>query len=247
MARHTDRSVRSSKANRSRRRGHVARTPPSSPTMRTLVTAVGLVGAIAMAGLAAWMLMDQPAPASAAAATNTAKTTPATRSSQPTPSPTPAPSLAPTPAPTTTPSPTPSTMPTPTAAPKPTRQSPSLASGQTAQPYQAETAQQAFIDPTTGRLRPAEHDDAAALRAATPSAGARRLARTAAVEPQAFELPDGASGIAVPDELQPASVATKMPDGRIVIEHATGPTQAKALVRARSAKKIQNGQGKEER
>jgi hypothetical protein len=92
--------------------------------------------------------------------------------------------------------------------------------------------QQAFIDPTTGRLRPAEHDDVAALNA-KGNAGARRLARTAqsANEPREFPTEGGAMGIAVPDELQPYTVATKTPDGRVVIEHVTGGKAATKKVR----------------
>jgi len=83
--------------------------------------------------------------------------------------------------------------------------------------------QQAFIDPATGKLRPAEHDEVAALNA-KGSAGARRLARTAQVanEPQEFPTEGGAMGIAVPDEVMPYTVATKTPDGRVVIEHVSG-------------------------
>jgi hypothetical protein len=91
-----------------------------------------------------------------------------------------------------------------------------------AAPPPATAGQQAFVDPTTGKLRPAEHDDAAALNA--KASGARRLARTAqaAAEPQEFPTESGAMGIAVPDEVQPYTVATKTPDGRVVIEHVTG-------------------------
>jgi hypothetical protein len=81
--------------------------------------------------------------------------------------------------------------------------------------------QQAYVDPATGKLRPAEHDDAAALNA--KASGVRRLARTAqAAEPQEFPTEGGAMGIAVPDEVLPYTVATKTPDGRVVIEHVTG-------------------------
>ena len=53
--------------------------------------------------------------------------------------------------------------------------------------------------------------------------GLRRLARTAqAAEPQQFPTEGGAMGIAVPDEVMPYTVATKTPDGRVVIEHVTG-------------------------
>ncbi len=95
--------------------------------------------------------------------------------------------------------------------------------------------QQAHIDPKTGQLRPAEHDDVAALN--NKAAGARRTARTAAAaEPQQFEAPGGGFGMAVPDEVQAYTVATKAPDGSIVMQHVTGPKQADALVRANTAK-----------
>jgi hypothetical protein len=94
--------------------------------------------------------------------------------------------------------------------------------------------QQAHIDPKTGQLRPAEHDDVAQLNA--KAAGARRAARTAVAEPQQFEAPGGGFGMAVPDEVQAYTVATKAPDGSIVLQHVTGPKQADAVVRANTAK-----------
>lgn len=156
--------------------------------MRALATAAGLAGAIAVAGLAAWLLTD-----------------------------------------------------------------PATASSPSSAPSGAETAggqgQRAFIDPATGQLRPMEHEDVAALEAASASSGARRLARTASTESQVVDLPDGSVVATVPEELHTFSVATRTPDGRIVFEHATGPTQADALARARAAnaKTKTQGQGKEAR
>jgi hypothetical protein len=95
--------------------------------------------------------------------------------------------------------------------------------------------QQAFIDPKTGQLRPPEHDDVATLTGQT--SGLRRLARTAQAEPQEFATEGGAMGVVVPDELQPYTVATKTPDGGLVIEHVTGGRAAAAKVRANTAKK----------
>ena len=91
--------------------------------------------------------------------------------------------------------------------------------------------QQAFIDPKTGKLRPAEHDDA--LGAPGGSTAAKRAGRAATEAAAAQELtgPDGAVGALVPDELQTYTVATVTPDGRVAIDHATGPTQAAAMVR----------------
>jgi hypothetical protein len=152
-----------------------------------------------------------------------------------------------------------SQAPTPTLTPTPAQPARTVAHAQTekasATPEAAAPAaapvsagQQAFIDPKTGQLRPAEHDDVAQLNRA--AAGSRRAARTAtaAAEPQQFFGPDGSIGAVVPDELQPFTVATKTPDGGIVIQHVTGPTQAAALVRANSAKakKSQTNGGKEE-
>lgn len=95
--------------------------------------------------------------------------------------------------------------------------------------------QQAHIDPKTGQLRPAEHDDVAQLN--NKAAGKSRTARTAAAtEPTQFESVGGGYGIAVPDEVQAYTVATKAPDGSIVMQHVTGPKQADALVRANTAK-----------
>jgi hypothetical protein len=43
-------------------------------------------------------------------------------------------------------------------------------------------------------------------------------------------------GVAVPDEVQPYTVATKTADGGLVIEHVTGGKAAAAKVRANSKK-----------
>jgi hypothetical protein len=96
--------------------------------------------------------------------------------------------------------------------------------------------QRAHIDPKTGRLRETEHDDAAAAVSAAP----RRAARTATIQsesaPQEFLGPGGAVGVTVPEELHTALVATRLPDGRIVFEHAAGPKAAGAKVRKDAAK-----------
>lgn len=111
-----------------------------------------------------------------------------------------------------------------------TATSPKPAPAATAAPAPGAAGQQAFVDPATGKLRPAEHDEVAALNA--KAGGARRLARTAqAAEPQEFATEGGAMGIAVPDEVQPYTVATKTPDGRVVIEHVTGGKAAAKKVR----------------
>jgi hypothetical protein len=100
----------------------------------------------------------------------------------------------------------------------------------------ASAGQRAQIDPKTGRLRETEHDDVAAAGSAAP----RRAARTATIQsestPQEVLGPGGAIGIAVPEELHTAVVATRTPDGRIVLEHATGPKAAGAKVRKGAAK-----------
>jgi hypothetical protein len=84
------------------------------------------------------------------------------------------------------------------------------------------------------------------LSSATPAAGARRFARTVAAEPQEFAAPGGAMGVAVPDEVQPYTVATKTADGGLVIEHVTGGKAAAAKVRANSTKKGASQHRKEE-
>ena len=96
----------------------------------------------------------------------------------------------------------------------------------------ASAGQRAQIDPKTGRLRETEHDDATA-------AAPRRSARTAQTlsEPAAPVYgPGGAVGMAVPEELHTSVVAKRMPDGRIVVEHATGPKAADTKVRKGAAK-----------
>lgn len=105
-------------------------------------------------------------------------------------------------------------------------------------PAVASAGQRAYIDPTTGRLREAEHDDAVALQ--TPQPRQRRVARPAPVYG-----PDGAVGAVVPEELHTYMVATRLPDGRIVMEHATGPKAAEAKARA-GAGKARTKTGKEE-
>lgn len=97
--------------------------------------------------------------------------------------------------------------------------------------------QRAFIDPVTGALRQPEHDELAALAAeAAAAAPARRsAARTAST---AVEFgPDGSVTAVVPEDLHTFTVATRGPDGRIVIEHAQGAANAAKLVKANSAKK----------
>jgi hypothetical protein len=158
------------------------------------LTGVGL----AIAGAAAWMMLCSGSSDTSSTSAQVAAPTPAPL----------AVAAQHTPAPVATP---PASTPKPAPAPVAAAQAP-VAAGQ-----------QAFIDPATGKLRPAEHDEVAALNA-KGAAGARRLARAAQVanEPQEFPTEGGAMGVVVPDELQPYTVATKTPDGRVVIEHVTG-------------------------
>lgn len=97
----------------------------------------------------------------------------------------------------------------------------------------AVSGQRAYIDPKTGRLREAEHDDAATLD--ITAAAPRRTLRTAgAAAPAQVFGPGGAEGVAVPEDLLTFTVATRMPDGRVVIQHATGPKDARAKAQAGS-------------
>jgi hypothetical protein len=99
--------------------------------------------------------------------------------------------------------------------------------------------QRAFIDPVTGELRQPEHEELAALAAADAAAAPpRRLARTANAAPESFG-PDGSIVAVVPEDLHTFSVATRGPDGRIVIEHAQGANDAARLMNANSAKNPQ--------
>jgi hypothetical protein len=211
MSRHTHTRARRASSPVVRPRGH-----------RTRLIALTGVAALALAGTAAWMTsgaspMSTPsnlANASTVAAAPAAQQQTASTQASPATAPAPVSAAASAPhaaAPATA---TASTAPAGTSAP-------------------GTAGQQAFVDPTTGKLRPAEHDEVAALGAPT---GARRLARTAqtAAEPQEFATEGGAMGIAVPDEVQPYTVATKTPDGRVVIEHVTGGKAAAAKVRANS-------------
>ena len=93
----------------------------------------------------------------------------------------------------------------------------------------AEAGQRAFLDPATGQLRPMEHDDVIKAAPAV-GAGARRTA-VVALEPQQRSGEGGGSVIDVPENLHTFTVATKTPDGKTVIEHATGPKAAAAKVK----------------
>jgi hypothetical protein len=193
-----------------------ARRPAASarPAGRTRVASLALGGtiAVAIAGTAMWMTMSSP---SSTTPTHVAQAQPQAPAATTTPAPAPAaPAVA---------------QATPHAAPVAT---PSSASASA--PAAGTAGQQAFIDPKTGKFRPAEHDEVAT--SAAPASAARRLARTAAAEPQEFAAEGGAMGVAVPDEVQPYTVATKTADGGVVIEHVTGGKAAAAKVRANSKK-----------
>jgi hypothetical protein len=202
-----------------------ARTPnarraaaSARPAGRTHAAAFALAGtlAVAVAGAAAWMTMSSPS-------SKTTASTPVAQAQPQVPA-------------ATTPAPTPVASPKPTT---PSTLAPAAATTAKATPAAAAPAagtagQQAYIDPKTGKFRPAEHDDV--LSSAAPATGLRRLARTTAAEPQEFAAEGGAMGVAVPDELQPYTVATKTADGGVVIEHVTGGKAAAAKVRANSKK-----------
>jgi hypothetical protein len=112
--------------------------------------------------------------------------------------------------------------------------------------------QRAFIDPVTGELRQPEHDELAAIAAAAAAAApARRLAaRTANAAPELFGT-DGSIVAVVPEDLHTFTVATRGPDGRIVIEHAQGAKNAARLMKANGAKDpqapVSRAQQKEDR
>jgi hypothetical protein len=96
--------------------------------------------------------------------------------------------------------------------------------------------QRTFIDPVTKQIREVEHDEAAALGAMARAQ--RRAARSAGVQTESEPIygPAGAIGMAVPEDLQTFMVATRTPDGRIVLEHANGPKTAQAKARAGASK-----------
>lgn len=107
----------------------------------------------------------------------------------------------------------------------------------------------------TGQLRQPEHDELAAIAAAAAASAppAGRLARTAtASSAPEFFGPDGSITAVVPEDLHTFTVATRGPDGRVVIEHAQGAANAEKLVKANSAKKspqvpVTGAQQKEDR
>jgi hypothetical protein len=105
--------------------------------------------------------------------------------------------------------------------------------------------QRAFIDPATGQLRQPEHEELAAIaaQAAVAAPAGRLAARTANASSQTFG-DDGSVSAIVPEELHTFTVATRGPDGRIVIEHVQGKANATRMVKANSAKK---GAQKEDR
>jgi len=94
-------------------------------------------------------------------------------------------------------------------------------------------AQQAHIDPNTGQLRPIEHDDAPTLARASSRS---RLARTAQAASVEFFTDSGVPGATVPDEVQAYTVATRTPDGKVVIEHVQGSKAAADRVKQNSSK-----------
>jgi hypothetical protein len=113
--------------------------------------------------------------------------------------------------------------------------------------------QRAFIDPTTGQLRQPEHEELAAIaaQAAVAAPAGRLAARTASASSQTFG-DDGSVSATVPEELHTFTVATRGPDGRIVIEHAQGAANATRMVKANSAKttpqaSVSRAQQKEDR
>jgi hypothetical protein len=113
--------------------------------------------------------------------------------------------------------------------------------------------QRAFIDPVTGELRQPEHEELAAIaaQAAAAAPASRSAARTASVATASFG-PDGSVDAVVPEDLHTFTVATRGPDGRIVIEHAQGQANAAKLVKANGAKKgpqapVSRAQQKEDR
>lgn len=136
----------------------------------------------------------------------------------------------------------------PTSAPSPS--SPSSASPAPSAPFAA--GQRAFIDPATGQLRQPEHEELAAIAAEAAAAPARRTAeRSAGAAAQMFGT-DGSVSSTVPEELHTFTVATRGPDGRIVIDHAQGRTNAARMVKANSAKNtprasVSGAQQKEDR
>jgi hypothetical protein len=113
--------------------------------------------------------------------------------------------------------------------------------------------QRAFIDPVTGELRQPEHEELAAIAAAAAvAAPARRAAARTSDAAAEFFGPDGSIAAVVPEDLHTFTVATRGPDGRIVIEHAQGAASADRLVKANSAKKspqaaVSRAQQKEDR
>jgi hypothetical protein len=208
---------------------------PSPKPVRSIAASIALVSAVALGAAAIWLThADAPASAPAAAAA-TAKAEPSTARAETRPSP-----VAPV-----------NAMPTSDQTPQvasPATHSPSATPQAAAAPAAGGAGQQAFIDPRTGKLRPAEHDEVAAAGGAAKTS---RLARTAAVEPQTVYGPDGSVGVVVPEELQPYTVATKAPDGSITLQDAMGPTAAATLVRDASKKSVAAKKGlvqkKEER
>jgi hypothetical protein len=136
----------------------------------------------------------------------------------------------------------------PTSAPSPS--SPSSTSPAPSAPSAA--GQRAFIDPATGQLRQPEHEELAAIAAEAAAAPARRTAaRSAGAAAQMFGT-DGSVSATVPEELHTFTVATRGPDGRLVIDHAQGRTNAARMVKANSAKNtprasVSGAQQKEDR
>lgn len=203
-------------------------TPSRRPAVRTVAAAI----ALATAGIAtaAWLTSAQEATRVTTIATTTATTTAA---------------------PATTASPTAAAAATASAQ----AQNETIAvnaARQTSTPSApAAAGQRAFIDPATGQLRQPEHEELAAIAAEAAAAPARRTAaRSAGAAAQMFGT-DGSVSATVPEELHTFTVATRGPDGRIVIDHAQGRTNAARIVKANSAKNtrasVNGAQQKEDR
>jgi len=94
--------------------------------------------------------------------------------------------------------------------------------------YNMSAGQKIAIDPQTGQARPIEHDDVAPLTSS---------ARQSSEMPQPTVDADGGLTVAIPDTSDVFTVATKGPDGKITIGHASGVAGANAKLREGSVQK----------
>jgi hypothetical protein len=103
----------------------------------------------------------------------------------------------------------------------------------------AVAGQRAFIDPVTRQLREPTPEEVAALQNAD-----RARTLSAAVSPSILvQNPDGSQTVILSDEHMVYTVATVDTAGKVVVDHATGPAEAGAKMKATPSTQAGKGAG----